>query len=389
MEFSAAAEQIRKITERLSRADIAFYTLPALMALLVIGTLAQADMGLYQAHKTYFAAFVFWVGFVPLPAGYTLLGVLTLNLLLKFLFHSEWSWRKAGIILSHFGALILLLGGLLTALSAREGFMILAEGNHSPFVYDYHQRELMVFEGDRLLHRIDFDLLRQARNGGEFTNLPFAFTVLDVCENCEIVAPSADESAEDDHMTETAAQEQSGFQRMVRLMQLKPKASEKEAEANLAGVTFRLSGLQNSAQNGSYIAFEAMPQPIEITHNENNYKIIFGKSQRRLPFSIKLDEFVKQTYPGTDMARSYHSDVTVLDGEAEWRARIEMNAPLRYKGYTFYQSSFDQSGAVDMSVLSVVENKGRIFPYLGTLVIGLGLLLHIALIFGLRERKQP
>jgi len=45
-----------------------------------------------------------------------------------------------------------------------------------------------------------------------------------------------------------------------------------------------------------------------------------------------------------------------------------MNKPLRYKGYTFFQSAYerDQSGE-EITILAVVENKGRIFPYLGTI----------------------
>jgi len=56
-----------------------------------------------------------------------------------------------------------------------------------------------------------------------------------------------------------------------------------------------------------------------------------------------------------------------------------MNEPLRYRGYTLYQSSFDLSGDTPYTVLTVVENKGRIFPYIASLLIALGLIIHLAL----------
>ena len=104
-----------------------------------------------------------------------------------------------------------------------------------------------------------------------------------------------------------------------------------------------------------------------------------------LPFTIRLDKFTRENYPGEEMAKSYASDIRVIDGPADWPYRIEMNKPLRYKGYTFYQSSFEQTPNKNATVLAVVENKGRIFPYIGTALIAAGLLLH--LFIKMREKK--
>lgn len=351
--------------ERLSRADVIFYLMPALMALLVIGTWAQREMGLYTAHTTYFSSFVFWLGFIPLPGGYTLLLILTLNLLLKFLFYSEWSWRKAGIILSHLGALVLLLGGLMTALNAREGFMVIPEGGKSPFVYDYHQRELLVFKDNELLYAI----ARKDLLGNK--GLPLGIHIQNSCENCQILK-------REEH-SQNFAHEKS-LHSLAQFMALEPTEPLKDAEANMSGFSFLIEGMDENI-DGLYIVFEGMPKPIEFQHKGSDYKIIYGKEQRQLPFEVALVDFEKQDYPGLDMARGYFSDVIILDDGARWNAKIEMNAPLRYKGYTFYQSSFDQSQETDMTVLSVVENKGRIFPYIGTFILALGLFTHLVIIY--------
>jgi hypothetical protein len=75
---------------RLAQADMVFYLLPPLMLVLTLSTLAQRDLGLYEAHQRYFVTF-----------GYPLLALLTLNLTLKFFLQSAWGWKKSGIILTH------------------------------------------------------------------------------------------------------------------------------------------------------------------------------------------------------------------------------------------------------------------------------------------------
>lgn len=65
-----------------------------------------------------------------------------------------------------------------------------------------------------------------------------------------------------------------------------------------------------------------------------------------LPFSIKLNKFDIDYY-STGMPSSFKSDVEVTDhatGKSFSRV-IEVNEPLRYKGVTVYQSSFDDGGS--------------------------------------------
>lgn len=364
----------QSVLKILAHPAVLVYLMPALMGLLLIGTITQAQMGLYEAHKTYFSSFVFWVGPLPLPGGYTLLGVLTLNLLVKFLFFSEWRWRKAGIILSHFGALVLLIGGLLTALTAQEGFMVIEEGGQSPYVYDYHKKDLMIYEGDRLQYTLPFKDLKNTGPVEGLTNLPFQIEILSACDNCAI--------GRREEVQQNFIADDTPLQGMAQFMALSPKKKEREAEMNLSGLTLRISGRpdQEDGAAGIYVIFDGMPKPIILSAGDRDYRLMFGKQQRTLPFQIRLQDFQKQTYPGYPLARAYSSDVVIVEGLSEWESRIEMNKPLRYQGYTFYQSSFEEapqgSDQKDLTILSVVENQGRIFPYLGTMVLMTGLILH-------------
>ena len=61
------------------------------------------------------------------------------------------------------------------------------------------------------------------------------------------------------------------------------------------------------------------------------------------------------------------------------RQIIEMNAPLRYKGYTFYQAHYeeDSSTGIKTSVFAVVKNYGRLFPYISSIIMCVGVLLQM------------
>lgn len=59
-----------------------------------------------------------------------------------------------------------------------------------------------------------------------------------------------------------------------------------------------------------------------------------------LPFQFSLDSFAISYYPGTETPSDYVSRVSI--GGKNFT--ISMNNPLKYKGYRFYQSSFDEDG---------------------------------------------
>ena len=60
-----------------------------------------------------------------------------------------------------------------------------------------------------------------------------------------------------------------------------------------------------------------------------------------MPFSIELKQFQIEYYAGTESPMDYSSFVTVTDGDRQFQTEISMNHPLKYRGYRFYQSSYD------------------------------------------------
>jgi hypothetical protein len=102
----------------------------------------------------------------------------------------------------------------------------------------------------------------------------------------------------------------------------------------------------------------------------------FGYRHRRLQldFSMTLKDFQVGRYQGTQQAMSYQSEVFV-PGQGD--VTISMNEPLKYRGFTFYQASFqsDEQGKPTVSVLSVNWDPGRWLKYLGSALIVLGAII--------------
>ncbi|NRD24178.1 cytochrome c biogenesis protein CcsA [Winogradskyella litoriviva] len=101
----------------------------------------------------------------------------------------------------------------------------------------------------------------------------------------------------------------------------------------------------------------------------------YGPKILKLPFDIKLNDFIAEKYPGTENAySSYKSKVTVFDKTAEdFDYDIFMNHILDYKGYRFFQSGFDSNET--RTILSVNHDFwGTYITYAGYMLLYFGLL---------------
>ena len=116
----------------------------------------------------------------------------------------------------------------------------------------------------------------------------------------------------------------------------------------------------------------------EATVNGVDIMITYGAKTRMLPFSLRLDEFQLDRYPGSNSPSSYASQVTVVDeaNQVEMPYRIFMNNVLNYRGYRFFQSSYDKDEKG--TILSVNHDTwGTIITYLGYLLMTLGMFFAI------------
>ena len=348
----------------LARPTLFFYALPWLMVLLVAGTLAQRDLGLYQAEKIYFSSLFFWIGPLPAPGALLILTAIAVNLAAKLCLKSPWRPGGLGTLVIHSSMLVLLVGGLLSVTGREEGYLELAVGAQGSAISDYHDRELAVFRDGTLAFVLTEAQLQSASTPVP-SGTPFQIQVQHYCRNCATLLRPAVSNTETVPLRGDAAK-----------IQLKTAPLLAQDEDNRAGVEFTVTGL-GQAIDGLYVADDELLHSPAFTYAGVHYSFITRHAQRVLPFSLKLRDFQKINHPGTDLARAYVATVEVIDGEAVWPVVISMNAPLRYRGYTFYQASFiDREGAL-ATVLTVVKNNGQIYPYIAIAMLCVGMLLHL------------
>lgn len=321
------------------------WLLPWYGVVLIAGTVAQKYVGLYQAQKAIFNAMIWWVGPLPLPGGQGVLLLLAIGLTAKLIWRSPWRWQRLGINLVHIGAIALLLAGGLTGAQQEEGYVVIPEGQQTSIAQDYHTREVVLARHKQMVWRAPFTDLKP----DQVIALPGTHAHLQIktlCQNCVV--------GDGDWQEGPAALQQ---------------------EESRYGFTFTISSadkLQGVSE------FQDTPTALPA-----GYTIEVRKAQRILPFAIQLKKFAEETYPGSDIARAYQSDVMITDKGVAWPASVAMNEPLHHGGYTFFQSSFERHADGQVAtVLSVVHNQARWGLYAATALIIVGLIIYMVQRYG-------
>lgn len=128
-----------------------------------------------------------------------------------------------------------------------------------------------------------------------------------------------------------------------------------------------------TGQHGEMTLRPATPASSFTIEKDGNSKEVV------LPFSLTLDRFEVETYPGTHSPMDFVSYLQIHDGRETTDAKISMNHILKHRHYRFYQSDYDEEGN---SVLSVAHDPwGTGITYAGYI------LLFIALVGMFFDRK--
>jgi len=128
-----------------------------------------------------------------------------------------------------------------------------------------------------------------------------------------------------------------------------------------------------------------------IYQGQESNKVITEKDStiRKLPFSIKLKEFRVDYYePKRAVVRDYISSLAVIENDKTVAEKnVEVNDPLHYGGYYFYQDSYDAQ-AGQYSVLMVVSDTGLGLVYGGYVMLCVGVIWHFWLRDIFRKTKK-
>ncbi len=366
----------RNLYRFLASSGLACIVLLLLLLLTYLGTLYQTEYGLYEAQQRYFNSFVvihyaFGVMPAPLPGAYLLLTVLFVNLLLGGIIRARKGWSKLGILIGHAGILILLVGGFITYEYSVSGYLKLHEGERSDMFESYTEWELALIEtgmGETATEYVIHD--KELRDAWSFRGvryhidgLPFDLHVSKFMENAQ-PRPLTGASAPGAPIVD-------GF-----YLEPLPRGDRGRA---LPGVYVAL--LEGQSEPGSKgIVWAGAELPLMLHAAGSDWVFELRRRRWQLPFTVALNQFTRELYPGTQIPKVFMSAVTKIEQGVGQDLMITMNQPLREHGYTLYQSSWGPENAPPgtrlYSVFAVVRNPADQFPLYACIIIMVGLTVH-------------
>lgn len=106
------------------------------------------------------------------------------------------------------------------------------------------------------------------------------------------------------------------------------------------------------------------------------YVLQADKERAKMPFKIRLDDFLITRYPGSNSPSGYFSHVSIIqDEKIATQAQIYSNHVLDFDGYRFFQTSYDKDELG--SLLSASKDPGKHITYIGYALLCIGLLLNL------------
>ncbi len=376
----------------------------AAMVLILAGTVAQKYQGNWAVVNEYFRSLWLWMPIgiygikVPFVGGYSLCILMLVNLLAAHAVRFKLTWKRAGIILTHAGLIILLAGELVTGLFAVEWQMTIMEGESADYAVDIRQVELAVVDPSPQDHDsvviVPQSVLakyeEQAGGTGGISGggagliqselLPFDIRVLDWMPNAEVFGP---------------------MNAPPQLWQNNP-ASQGMGKTAVAREVSRVTGVEGGRVDAPAVYLKlthsgqdmgtwlvplhgiGMGDPRQpVTVNGKTYLMELRFTRDYKPYTVHLIDFKHDKFVGTETPKNFSSEVRMVDPtrNADFKALISMNHPLRHGGETFYQHQFLR-GDIG-TVLQVVRNPGWLMPYIACSLVSLGLIVH----FGVMLKK--
>ena len=144
-------------------------------------------------------------------------------------------------------------------------------------------------------------------------------------------------------------------------------------ESSQQGLVVKISTMNESKVIGILGGKGIVNIPKKINVGNLDFSLTYGSLEKTLPFNIRLNDFIAEKYPGTEKSySSFKSKVSVID-ETNFDYEIYMNHILNYKGYRFFQASFDPDERG--TVLSVNHDfYGTLLTYVGYILLYIGLM---------------
>jgi len=363
------------------------------MLLVFAGTWAQIDKGIHAVLEEYFRAWAVWVPFsiffprnwqvpgaLPLPAGYTVGTLLLANLLAAMFLRFRLTLSGVGVLLVHLSLVLLLGNEAVTGWCRLETQMPIYEGESINWSHDLSESELAVIDQsnparDRVIAVPESDLRAAAEDGRAIghPDLPLDIRVDAYFANAQCYRLPSDASID--------RQATAGLGLTHGVRQIRRFSGSDSGTVDQPGAIVSFAD-KAGADLGRFIVssqfehdqYRPIGQDIEV--DGTAYTIYLRFRRYYLPHSLRLVDFNRDLYVGTNTPRNYSSDVQLVDSEYDEHrlVKIYMNHPLRYRGRTFFQSSWISGDRG--TVLQVVRNPAWPIPYLACVLASVGMLIH-------------
>ncbi len=151
----------------------------------------------------------------------------------------------------------------------------------------------------------------------------------------------------------------------------------KISPAGMGAVRFNLS-YHNKTHDLTLWTAENTDNSLEHQNNKHIVEVVYQPKTIKLPFLLKLEDFILERYPGSSSPSSYKSNVVLIDEEKNmsFPYSIYMNHILKYQGWRFYQSSYDKDE--NGTILSVNKDRaGMMVTYAGYFSLFLFIILSM------------
>ena len=358
-----------------------FVSLQLTVALLVFGmllvfaaTLDQTNLGIWGIQQKWFRTFVVWqdvrgIALPVFPGGYFIGGLLLLNLLAAHIARFTFTWRKAGIFLTHLGLILLLVGELLSGLWQEDFHLRLNEGDTKNYAESYRVNEVALTD----LTDAQFDdvvtipeALLERHASIQHPKLPFRVVAKAYYPNSilQMRGPAAPPSLATTGLG-------------LEVVAAPQPMTYKTNEANLPSTYVEL--VAPDASPGTFLLSTGLVAPQRFDYGGRSWKITLRPKRVYEPFSLTLLKFSHDRYAGTDIPKNFSSRIrlTTPDGRDDREVLVSMNNPLRYAGLTFYQAGFENNDRT--TILQVVRNPSWLLPYVACALMTVGLVAQFGI----------
>ncbi len=292
--------------------------------------------------------------------------------------------KQGGNVLLHLGVGLLMVGQFVFGDRQLEQQLSLVEGESTNTFVNTDAVELVLIEKGASADRVTAvpaSRLLAAASSNELIkddSLPVNIRVLEYFVNSDF----------DDIGETNLANTGTGLKTAVIDM---PKSGGAESKINVASAYVELVDKESGESIGKHMVSQLLSDRKQlfnsssgdmfdsVTVGETHYDLGLRFHREVKPYWVQLVDVKRTDYTGSSMVKDYSSFIRIVDTETgkESRERVWMNNPLRYRGETFYQSTYNSlSNGKEMTGIQVVRNSGWLIPYVACGITALGMLAH-------------